>query len=204
LSIIAENLVIQNLNLRSVTGLYTSFPILADMVIFLDTSEVLFTLNRNTFFEVLFDPIISNDCIGPKIILRYDLDTILFVFSDFVHHDVGVRTNGLNTDPAVINLTKLNTTFVSSLNLDAGTLNLTDIASENLWLRVNALQINTNKRTAEKVRILNDDPVISLRNYMTGTLFEIAESAIGYLHVRVYGNTTCCMIGLISNEVATD
>lgn len=174
------------------------------MVIFLDTSEVLFTLNRNAFFKVLFDPIISNDCIGPKIILCYDLDTVLFVFSDFVHHNVGVRANGLNTDPAVINFTKLNTTFISSLNLDSGTLNLTDIASEYLWLSVNALQINTHKRTAEKVRVLDNDPVVSFRNYMTGTLFEIAESAIGYLHVRVNGNCTSCMIGLISNEIATD
>lgn len=204
LTIIAKNLVVQNLNLCSVTGLYTSFPVLADMVIFLDTSEVLFTLNRNAFFKVLFDPIISNDCIGPKIILCYDLDTVLFVFSDFVHHNVGVRANGLNTDPAVVNLTKLNTTFISSLNLDSWTLNLTDIASENLWLSIDTLQINTNKRTAEKVRVLNDDPIISFRNYVTGALFEVTESAIGYLYVRVYGNSTSCMIGLISYEVASD
>lgn len=151
LTIIAEHLVVQNFNLCSVTGLYTSFSVLADMVILLNASKVFFALDGNTFFKVLFDPIVSNDSIGSKIILGYDLNTVLFVFPDFVHHDVRVRTDGLNTDPAVIDFTKLNSALVSSLNLNTRSLNLTDIASENLWLSIDALQVNTNKRTTEEV-----------------------------------------------------
>ena len=103
------------------------------MVLF-DAREVLFALGVNTGFEVFLDPIVANDGVGAQVVLRHNVDAVLAVLSDLVHHDLGVGRDGLHAHLALGDLAQLNLSARASLNFDARSLNVIDDAAQDLRL----------------------------------------------------------------------
>ena len=61
------------------------------MVVLFDSREVLLTFRMNTSLKIFLDPIVADNCIRSQIVLRHDVNAILAVLSNLVHHDLGVR-----------------------------------------------------------------------------------------------------------------
>ena len=56
------------------------------------------------------------------------MNSIFFVFSDFVHENIRVCGNCLDADEALAYVAELDLRFVSSLDLDARALHMSDVA----------------------------------------------------------------------------
>lgn len=59
------------------------------MILF-DACEVFLALCMDTSLEVLLDPVVANDCVRAQIVLRHDVDAVLAVLTNLVHHDLGI------------------------------------------------------------------------------------------------------------------
>lgn len=141
------------------------------MILF-NTTVVLLSFNRNTIFVVLFDPIVSNNSIRSKPILCENLYAKLFILSDLVHHDIWVRTDGLNTNSTFNYGTQLDLCFSTSLDFDAWTFNIGNCASQDLGIRVDTLNIDAHKRALVELTVLNNDSVSSFRYQVQCTLLK--------------------------------
>ena len=141
LTIVTENLVVENFDLCTIWGPDTCFPILADMVILLYSSIVLLALNWNTIFQILLNPIVSNQSVWSELILGHNKNTLFLVLLDIVHHDAGVCTSCTNTHCAIIDITELDLGLVTSLDLDSWSIYGLNCASQNLGLGVYTLEI---------------------------------------------------------------
>ena len=106
------------------------------------------------------------------------MDTILLVLSYLVHHYIWISTNALDSELAIGYLTKLDLGFASSLDTNTRTFNVAYLASQNLWLSIYTLQINTSQLTIEYIGILNANTIISFRDYMECSLSEVGESTV--------------------------
>ena len=132
------------------------------------------------------------------------MDTILLVLSYLVHHYIWISTDALDSELAIGYLTKLDLGFVSSLDTNTRTFNVAYLASQNLWLSIDTLQINTSQLTIEYIGILNANTIISFRDYMECSLSEVGESTVWYLDVWVDGYSSSTLICFITDEVAAD
>lgn len=84
---IAKYIVIYNFDLSRITGLYTRFSIIANVMIFFDSSEIFFTFATNSVFKIFFDIVVAYDSIRSEIILGENMDSIAFVFPYLIEHD---------------------------------------------------------------------------------------------------------------------
>lgn len=102
---ITEYVIIYNFNLSRITSLHSRFTVVANMMIFFNSCKIFFTFTANSIFKIFFDIVISNDGISSQIIFSQNMNSIAFVFSDFVEHDDRVRTYCLNTILALLDFT---------------------------------------------------------------------------------------------------
>ena len=62
------------------------------------------------------------------------------------------------------------------------------VASENLRLRIYALEVKSDQRAGKKVTVLNHHTIVPLRDNMHGSLLKVGETAIRNLDITVDGN----------------
>jgi hypothetical protein len=79
------------------------------------------------------------------------MNSITFVFPDFVEHNDWIRTYRLNTILAFLDFTQLNFRSISSLNSNSWAFNLTYFAPNYLWLSTYALQIDSNQLAIKNI-----------------------------------------------------
>lgn len=118
MSVVAEDLVVQYLNLRRLCSSDSGLSVVAYVVVLLDSSEVLITLKYNSVLHVLLDPVVLYDCIRTKSVLGLDIHTTGVTASDFIHYDVRIRTDGVDTYLALDELAQLYSGSTSPLNFD--------------------------------------------------------------------------------------
>lgn len=138
---VAEYLVIENLDLSLVAGSHACFTIGADVVVLLNSAEVLFSLDSDSILEVLFNPVVPNDCIRAQAILCKDMDSIFLILLDFVHENVRIGRDSLDSHLALADLTELDLRLVTPLNLDSRTIYVSDVAPQDLWLSIHTLEV---------------------------------------------------------------
>ena len=97
LSKITEYIVIYNFDLSRITSLYSRFSIVANMMIFFNSSKIFFTFTTNSIFKIFFNVVVSYDSVSSQIIFSHNMDSIAFVFPNFVEHNNWIRTYRLNT-----------------------------------------------------------------------------------------------------------
>lgn len=69
----------------------------------------------------------------------------------------------MHTNFALNELAQLYFGSISSLDFDSGAVNVVEQASQDLWLRVDTLDVNSNKRTVENLGVLNHYSVVPFR-----------------------------------------
>lgn len=178
LAIVAENFVVYDFDVSIVAASDASFPIIANMMIFLHLGVVFLSFKCNAVFEILLHPIIPNNSIRPQVVLSVYVDTEFSVFCDFVHHNVGVGADGLDSMLVFIYFAELNLSLITSINLNTRPLNVVDSAPEDLGFGVYSLAVNTHKLTIKEVTILNYHSVLSFGDEVDGSLFVVRESAV--------------------------
>jgi len=102
---ITEYVIIYNFDLGWITGLHSRFSIVANMMIFFNTSKIFFTFAANSIFKIFFNVVASYDGVSSQIILGEDMDSVAFVFPDFIEHDERIWTYSLNTILALLDFT---------------------------------------------------------------------------------------------------
>ena len=90
MSKITENLVVENFDLCLVTRSDSSFSVGANMMILLNSTEILFSLNGDSVLQIFLYPIISDDCVGPESIFSENMNSVFFIFLNFVHENIWV------------------------------------------------------------------------------------------------------------------
>jgi len=173
-------------------------------MIFFNSCEIFFTLTTYSILKIFLNPVIANDAISSKIIFGKRMDSIAFIFSNFIETYRWIWTDSLNTVLALLNFTKLNLCFVSSLNSNSWAFNLTNFTSYNLRFSTYSLKINTNQLATKYFSVLNHHSVVSLWNDMHGSLFEIWKFRIGALEVRINWYNSCSLICFVSNKFTTN
>ena len=133
--------------------------------------------------------------------LGHNLDSVLLVPPDLVHHDIGVCTDCLDADLALSDLAELDPGPVASLDFDSWTLDILKLAPENLGLRVDALKIEADEGALVDNAILYDYPIFTPGNQVEGSLLEIGEPAVRNLHIRIYADAPRGVVGFISYQV---
>ena len=109
------------------------------MMILLDSTEILFSLNGDSVLQIFLYPIISDDSVGPESVFRENMNSVFFIFLNFVHENIWVGWDGLDAHLALADLAKLDLGFVASLDFDSRTIHVSNIASENLGLGIHTL-----------------------------------------------------------------
>lgn len=188
MAVVAEDHVVQDLHVGPVTRSDSCFAILTNVMVFLYLGEILLSFQRYSVFEILFNPVITNDRIRPESIFGDNLDAILLIPPDLIHHYVGIRASRLDPHLAIRDLTQLNLSPASSLHLNPRSFNFADFAPQNLWLGIDPLNIKAHKLAIGNDTILNHNPIISLGYQVQGSLIEVCKSAIRNLHIRVDAN----------------
>jgi hypothetical protein len=110
----------------------------------------------------------------------------------------------LDTNLALTDVAELNLGFVSSLNFNSRTIDMSNVASKNLWLRIYSLEIKSNEGAGEKGTVLDHNTVVSLGDDVHSSLLEVRKATVGDLDVTVDGDGTRGLIGLVSNKVTAD
>ena len=65
---------------------------------------------------------------------------------------------------------------------------MSNVASENLRLRINTLEVESDQRAGKKVTVLNHHTIVPLRDNMHGSLLKVGETTIRNLDITVDGN----------------
>jgi len=107
-------------------GTDSSFSIVADVVVFLNSSEVLITFKNDSVLHVFLDPVVLYAGVRAQSVLGLDVDSAGVAAPDFVHYDVGVRTDGVDADFTLQELAKLYFGSTSSLHFDSRTVNVVE------------------------------------------------------------------------------
>jgi hypothetical protein len=91
--------------------------------------------------------------------------------------------------------------FIASLDLDSRTIYVSNVASENLRLRIYTLEVKSDQRAGKKITVLNHHTIVSLRDNMHSSLLEVGEPTIRNLNITIDGNGARCLIRLITYEI---
>jgi len=169
-------------------------------MIFFNSSEIFFTLTTYSVFEIFFNPVIANETISSQIIFGKCMDSITFIFSNFIKAYHWIWTDSLDSVLTLLNFTKLNLGFVSSLYSNSWAFNLTNFTSYNLRLSTYSLQIYTCQLATEYFSVLNHNSVVSFRNHMHSSLFEIWKFRVWALEIRINWYNSCSLICFVSNK----
>lgn len=129
MSVVGEDHIVEDFNLSIITGPHTSFSILANVVILLNSCVIFLTFDSYTIFEILFYPIIPNDSIGSQTIFSGDMNTIFPILSNLIHENIGVCADRVDSLSAFSNFAQLNLSVRPSLYLNSRTFNMRNIAS---------------------------------------------------------------------------
>lgn len=204
LAVVREDQVVEHFDGGSLSGTNARLPIVADVVILLDAGVVFLALDVDAGLEVLLNPVVADYCIRPQVILGRDVDTVLVILPDLVHHDVWVCRERHNADFALGDVAELDLAPGASLDFDARALDISDHAAKHLSLAVHALQINAYQAARADLAVLNNAAVFSFRDDMHGSLFEVGERAIGDLDVRINRDGTTSLIRFIADELTAN
>ena len=142
-------------------------------MIFFNPCKIFFSFTTYSIFKIFFNIVVSYDSICSKIILCKNMNSILFILSDFIEHNQWIRANCLNTILTFLYFTQLNFSSISSIYSHTWTFNLTYFASNNLWFSIYTLKINSTQLTSKNIRVLNYHSVVSFRNYMHSSFLEV-------------------------------
>ena len=188
MSKITENLVVENFDLRLVTGSDSSFSVGANMMVLFDSCKILLSLNGDSVLQVFFHPIIPDASIRPESIFGENMNSVFFIFLNFVHENVWVSRDGLDAHLALAYIAQLDLGFVTSLDFDSRAINVSDIASQDLRLGIHTLEVKSDERAGKKVTILYHHTIVPFRDYVHGSLLEVGETTIRHLDITVDGN----------------
>ena len=78
---------------------------------------------------------------------------------------------------------------------------MSNVASENLRLRINTLEVKSDQRAGKKVTVLNHHTIVPLRDNMHGSLLKVGETTIRNLDITVDGNGSRGLIRLITYKI---
>lgn len=74
--------------------------------------------------------------------------------------------------------TELDLGLATTLHFDSWSFNILDVASEDLWLRVDTLKVDTTKRAIEDLSVLNHHTVLPLGHDVHSSLLEVGEATV--------------------------
>lgn len=129
---------------------------------------------------------------------------MLAILPNFVHHNIWVCRSGTDTILAFLQHTELNPRLITSLHFNSRPIHLLNGAPKNLRFGIHSLKVEPNQWAIVEIRILDHNTIFSLWNNVHGALLELWESAIWYLYVWIYCDGTGGVIGLVSDEIATN
>jgi hypothetical protein len=204
LSIVAKNLIIQNLDGSTFTGSYASFSIITNMMVLLNSWKVLIAFEDDAILHIFLNPVVFDYRIRAEAILCHDMDTHLVASSDLVHNYIRVRTNCLYTNLALDEFRQLDFGFVTPLNFDTGSVYIIEQTANDAWLGVDTLKINTAKGTVEDFIVLNDDTAVPFRDNVHSSLGKVGKPTVRNLYIWIYRKQGSRVICFVSNEIATD
>ena len=145
LAIVAEDLVVQDLDRGSLTDFDASLSIATDVVILIHPCEVLITLKYYSILHVLFNPVVLNQSIRSQPILGLNVNAVVVTFPYLVHYNIGIAADGIDAYLALNELTELDLGLVAPLHLNSMSVDVVEETAEDLRFGVDTLEVNTHQ-----------------------------------------------------------